>query len=139
MTCRSGGYFVEQEFVFQAEDFDMNAFNLTASVALDEQTGIDETGLLIASRMVDRFRLFQEDNGLHLVLISEKVYPESMDIDIPPVTQLTDFTVRPPDLRNSSFWFIWSVGTTPRTSFLGASISPVKSLTWQPAANMSRR
>jgi hypothetical protein len=97
MTCRSGGYFVEQEMVFQATDFDMKAFNLTASAALDDQTGMDETGLLIASRMVDRFRLFQEDNELHLVLISEKAYPESVDVDIPQPIQLTEFSVRPPD------------------------------------------
>ena len=28
---RSGGYYVEQEFAFKAEDFDMKAFNLTAA------------------------------------------------------------------------------------------------------------
>lgn len=97
MRCRSGGYFVEQELIFQAKDFDMKAFNLTCSPALDEETSMDETGLLIASRMVDRFRLFQADNELHLVLINEKVYPESADINIPPAPPLKEFTIGPPD------------------------------------------
>jgi hypothetical protein len=97
MRCRSGGYFVEHELVFHARDFDMKAFNLTAVSALDEQTGMDETGLMIASRMVDRFRFFKDDDELHLVLISEKAYPESGDVDVPVSIPLTDFVIRPPD------------------------------------------
>ena len=48
MKCRSGGYYVDQEFLFEARDFNMKAFNLTASVSMDHQDGTDETGLLIA-------------------------------------------------------------------------------------------
>jgi anti-sigma regulatory factor (Ser/Thr protein kinase) len=97
LRCRSCGYYVEQELVFQAADFNMKVFNITECASFDEQACEDETGLLIASRMVDRFRLYQEGAGLRLVLITEKAYPEPVDLALPDPIPLTEFRVRQPD------------------------------------------
>ena len=65
IRCRSGGYYdVEQEFAFKAQDFNMRAFNLTASASVDDESAFEETGLLIASRMVDRFKLAHSEERL---------------------------------------------------------------------------
>ena len=97
MLCRSCGYYVDQEFIFQARDFNMRAFNLTASASFDDEAGYEETGLLIASRMVDRFQFFQEETGLRLILTKEKSYPSLSDLPIPDSKPLPEFSVRPPD------------------------------------------
>ena len=97
MRCRSGGYYVDQEFVFQAQDFNMRAFNLTASASFDDEPGQEETGLLIASRMVDRFLFFQEETGLRLILTKERSYPSLSELPVPDSKPLPEFSVRPPD------------------------------------------
>ena len=88
---------MDQEFLFEARDFNMKAFNLTASVSMDHQDGMDETGLLIASRMVDRFQFFEEGKTLRLILTKDKSYPSLSDFPVPDPKPLKSFSVRPPD------------------------------------------
>jgi hypothetical protein len=97
MRCRSCGYYVDQEFVFQAKDFNMRAFNLTASASFDDEAGQEETGLLIASRMVDRFQFLQEDADFKLILRKDKSYPSLSELPVPDSKPLVEFSVRPPD------------------------------------------
>jgi len=97
MKCRSGGYYVDQEFLFEARDFNMKAFNLTASVSMDHQDGMDETGLLIASRMVDRFQFFEEGKSLRLILTKDKSYPSLSDLPAADHNTLESYSIRPPD------------------------------------------
>ncbi|MCF8128619.1 MAG: ATP-binding protein [Deltaproteobacteria bacterium] len=76
IECTSGGYYVQAAFVFSVEDFNMHAFNLTTTISVDDETSLDEMGLLIASRAVDRFEILEEkEDGLRLLLIKEKDYP----------------------------------------------------------------
>jgi anti-sigma regulatory factor (Ser/Thr protein kinase) len=97
LKCRSGGYYVDQEFLFEARDFNMKAFNLTASASMDDQDSMDETGLLIASRMVDRFQFFEEGKALRLILTKDKSYPSIDDLSAPDAKPLESFSIRPPD------------------------------------------
>jgi hypothetical protein len=97
MRCLGRGYYVELDFRFQAGDFNMRAFNLTAAVSFDDHAEMEETGLLIASRMVDRFQFFEEDRGLRLVLIKEKSYPAWSELQVPEPKPLESFSVRVPD------------------------------------------
>lgn len=97
IACRSGGYYVEEDIVFEAQGFDMRAFNITFSAGLDECGTEEETGVLIASRMVDRFQFFQEGIELRLVLIKEKVYPEASAVGVPVARPLEHFSVKTPD------------------------------------------
>jgi len=97
VICRSRGYFVEEDFQFEAEHFDMSVFNITSSVCVTQEGVPAETGLLLASRMVDRFRLFRKEDLLHLIVVKEKSYPTSMDTRIPEAIPLRELTIRTPE------------------------------------------
>jgi len=97
MRCKSGGYFVEMEFLFQPHEFDMRAFNLTVTPVVDTGRGIDETGLLIASRMVDRFRFASDEHGLRVSLTKERAYPEPSDLTTAVTGPLERFSIRVPE------------------------------------------
>ena len=97
MHCTGRGYYVEQGFLFEVRNFNMRVFNLTASVPTCEPAETDETGLLIASRMVDGFRFIQKDKNLHIILTKEKTYPSFVDLPVPEARPLNEFSVRPPD------------------------------------------
>jgi len=96
IRCQGRGYYVQEDFLFEARDFAMRAFNLTCSV-IDDPAYLDETGLLIASRMVDRLRVTQKDEGLRLTLIKERDYPAFTELRIPPARPLDRCLVRSPD------------------------------------------
>jgi anti-sigma regulatory factor (Ser/Thr protein kinase) len=96
IRCQGRGYYVQEDFLFEALDFTMRAFNLTCSV-IDDPTCLDETGLLIASRMVDRLRVSQEDESLRLTLIKERSYPAFTELRVPPARPLDRCLVRWPD------------------------------------------
>jgi anti-sigma regulatory factor (Ser/Thr protein kinase) len=95
MSCRGGGYYVEEEFVFKARDFNMRAFNITASATF-EGDSTQETGLLIASRTVDRFKFAESEEGLRLTLVKEKAYPSVVEIPVPAAVPLSEYTLRRP-------------------------------------------
>ncbi|MBF0550244.1 MAG: hypothetical protein HQK60_06890 [Deltaproteobacteria bacterium] len=97
IQCFNGGYYIEAVFRFSSEQFNMRAFNLTASVCLDDECSLDEMGLLIASRQVDRFQ-FTEAPGhqVQLTLIKNKAYPPIGAEPVPPSRPLTTFTIREP-------------------------------------------
>ncbi len=97
VDCLSGGYHVRVDFRFPARDFNLRAFNLTATVSVADEAALEEMGLVLASRSVDRFQLTrQEGQGLRLRLIKEKAYPA--DNAEGPLTSraLTKFSVRAP-------------------------------------------
>ncbi len=76
ICCTGGVYYVQTDFEFSVKDFDMRAFNITAKARFDDEAGLQEMGLLIASRSVDRFQILEKKGqGMRLSLIKEKVYP----------------------------------------------------------------
>lgn len=91
---RGGGYFVEIEFLFPAEDFNMRSFNITAKASMDSDADFSETGLLIASRMVERFRFEEIDKKLRLTLTKAKAYPDFCVADLPPARPLKGFSIK---------------------------------------------
>lgn len=77
LTMTNGFYNAQLRFAFEGIDFDLRAFNLTADVPPDEE-GLEEMGLLIASRSVDRMSIFHSAmEGTGFTLIKEKTYPEA--------------------------------------------------------------
>ncbi len=81
IRCSSGRYYVQAEFTCPFEDFDMRFFNLTASVSPDDERSLEEMGLLIASRFVDRLDVRRAPNqGILLSLVKEKDYPAVTEI-----------------------------------------------------------
>jgi len=97
IRCRSAGYCVETGFLFEAAGFQMKAFNLTAIPSFEDETAVRETGLLIASRLVDRFKVEHVGNRLGLTLIKDKVYPEPSSQDVPVCIPIPRFHVRRPE------------------------------------------
>lgn len=97
VRCRNGGYYVEAEFLFQPHEFDMRAFNLTAVPSFDSEGDSDESSLLIASRMVDRFHFASDEHGLRVRLVKERTYPEISQFASTSVWPLDEFRLRSPD------------------------------------------
>ena len=91
---RGGGYYVEIEFLFPAKNFDMKSFNITAKAALDPDADFSETGLLIASRMVERFRFEETDQKMRLTLTKAKAYPDHCVAGLPPAFPLKGFSIK---------------------------------------------
>jgi len=98
IEAANGGYYVHVKFLFKARDFNPRAFNLTAAVSLEDTASLEEMGLLIASRSVDRFYIAEElPQGLGLVLIKEKSYPAPAGLQAPEIKPLNNFRIKTPD------------------------------------------
>lgn len=98
IRCAGGGYYVQVEFEIPIEDLNLKAFNLTARINPEDERLLEDLGLVLASRSVDRFRIWEEKGrGLHLVLIKEKEYPAAPDTAPFQVQPLSTFSLRTPD------------------------------------------
>ncbi len=98
MEAANGGYYVQVKFSFKARDFNPRAFNLTSSVSFEDSASLEEMGLLIASRAVERFYIGEEPpQGVGLVLIKEKSYPELADLKAPEISQIQSFRAWTPN------------------------------------------
>ncbi len=75
----SGGpHYVQLDFIFSETELDFRAFNLTYKPDYENEEGIAEIGLLLASRQVDQFSLVREPNRmLRLAIVKEKRYPSA--------------------------------------------------------------
>lgn len=93
----SGGYFSQTDFMFHARDFDIKAFNLTAAPSFRDDKVTEETGLLIASRMVDHFHFTAHGDLLQLSLVKEKAYPPATHTEYPVVPPMPTYKVRKPE------------------------------------------
>src|SRR5512143_3258440 len=70
-----GSYYSQVTFRFANQRADSKAFSLTARVSPDDETSLEDLGLLIASRSTDRFSIRKEKAGVvSLTLIKEKCY-----------------------------------------------------------------
>lgn len=77
MTCRNGEYYVELACLFPMHVFSAAAFNITAKVSPDDTASLEEMGLLLAARSVDRLEVVRENREfLELRLAVEKEYPK---------------------------------------------------------------
>lgn len=98
IQCSGGGYYVRMDFILPTADFDLRVFNITASISLSDETQIEELGLFLASRSVDRFRMQPEEGlGFKLTFVKEKVYPPIDDKASVEVRPLDHFTIETPD------------------------------------------
>jgi len=98
IRCSGGGYYVRAVFHSSVEDFNMRAFNLTTTVSVDDEASLEEMGLLIASRMVERFQvLIERGKGVQLTLIKEKKYPSSHEETVPKARPLKEFSIQEPN------------------------------------------
>jgi anti-sigma regulatory factor (Ser/Thr protein kinase) len=111
IRCFAGSHYVQAVFSFSLENLGLRAFNMTATVNLDEEAGMDEMELLIASRMADKFRIARGSNGNpELTLIKEFSYPEISGELVGEVQPLSRFTLAEPDAGQIK-WFLRQVHT----------------------------
>ena len=98
IQCTGGGYYVRAEFIVLVENLSLKAFNLTTKIKPDEETSLDDLGLVLASRSVDRFQIWEEKGrGIHLSLIKEKTYPQAESEAPLPARPLSEYSLRTPD------------------------------------------
>ncbi len=98
VECSGGVYYVRLDFTFPAADLDMRAFNITASVSASDEADMEQMGLFLASRFVDRFSMAgEEGSGLKLSLIKEKAYHAVEPPSTAPIRSLEKYSVRAPD------------------------------------------
>ncbi|MBN2808457.1 MAG: hypothetical protein JXR80_03070 [Deltaproteobacteria bacterium] len=106
ISCHEGGYYAALHFSLPIHNFAMRAFNLTATIDLEDEKSLDEMGLLIASRMVDYLRIGQNESGrLQLLLRKEKSYPQAAANIFPPGAPISDqFTIISPEAEELKFF-----------------------------------
>ena len=118
IRCLAGSHYVQTDFSFPLENIGLRAFNMTATVSFEDESGMDEMELLIASRMADQFRISRRPNGNpELTLIKDFSYPEFVDDGAVQVQALSLFDLREPDPGQIK-WFLRLVNQIcPATSF----------------------
>lgn len=98
IRCSSGKYYVRADFLCPVEDLNLRFFNVTATVSAEDEASLEQMGLLIASRFVDRLQVQQgPGQGILLRLIKEKTYPAFEETVPSSVQPLTRFSVKSPD------------------------------------------
>jgi len=96
LKMSNGVYYALLKFVFEGIDFDPRAFNITADTPLDEK--LEEMGLLIASRLVERLSIFRNAmEGTGFVIVKEKSYPEAGPFESEGVPSSEGLSIRKPD------------------------------------------
>ena len=77
INCRKGSCYSAVDFILPLKNLALQAFNLTATIDVDDEESLNEMGLLIASRMVDHMQISHNENGnLQLSLRKDKEYPK---------------------------------------------------------------
>jgi len=101
LEAQNGIYFVQIKITFDVANFDPRAFNITASVSLEDENSFDEMGLLIASRSVDSFSIIHDEKErISLLLVKEKRYPEiSRTAPDEEAKPLKDYSIITPDIQ----------------------------------------
>ncbi len=96
--AKNGIYYIQIKILFSVANFDPRAFNLTAKVSIDDKNSVEEMGLLIASRSVDRFSIIHDKKEeIELLLVKEKKYPELSPAEpLLTVKPLDDFSIQTP-------------------------------------------
>jgi len=74
LSCRPKAYQMELALKFDAQTFNLRAFNLTSSVDVTDESSLDVMGLIIASKMVDRFSMEQSGSSIQIVFIKYRNY-----------------------------------------------------------------
>lgn len=116
IQCSSPGYFVKLDFFLSVEKFNLRAFNITASISPENNSSMDEMGLYIASRKVDRFFLEQDKaNGICLSLIKDKSYPVTKNFQMPLKSNPDTYSISKPDTDDIKLFAAMVSETFPKT------------------------
>lgn len=82
IVLSDGGYYIRLDFIFPDRSLNLRAFNLSNRIDLNDENQLDEIGLLIAARTVDRILLeLNKQGSIQLSLIKHKSYPQGQLIE----------------------------------------------------------
>ncbi|OPY69241.1 MAG: hypothetical protein A4E63_01844 [Syntrophorhabdus sp. PtaU1.Bin050] len=102
ITAGNGVYFVQVRILCGVARFDPGAFNLTTHISAKDEAELEDMGLLIASRSVDRFGIVRSSgDAVEVVLIKEKMYPEAVrgPVEVKPLEAVNILTPDPETLK----------------------------------------
>ncbi|HPF21107.1 MAG TPA: hypothetical protein PLC88_07175 [Syntrophomonas sp.] len=99
LECKKGIYYIQMDFIFQHSNLDLRAFNISTDINLEDDSQLEEMGLLIAARSIDRLFLNDEQNRMVLSLYKEKSYPPA-EISTPMSRNTTEFFIKPADIED---------------------------------------
>ncbi len=88
LSCQPKAYQMELTLKFDAQTFNLRAFNLTSSVDVTDESSLDVMGLIIASKMVDRFFMEQSGSNIQITFIKYRDYGKTAQCTYTP-DQLT--------------------------------------------------
>lgn len=84
VICKSGRYYVEMAFQLKSGMLPLEAFNLTKSAVPDDLEGMEQLGLILAARTVDRLSVDRIGKDSFLLrFVMEKRYPP-VEQEVPP-------------------------------------------------------
>ena len=69
INCYEGGYYAALDFLLPSQNLAMRNFNLTTTINTDDETSLDEMGLILASRMVEQLQIRQIGMRCRFILI----------------------------------------------------------------------
>jgi hypothetical protein len=114
IQCAGGGYYVQTEFTIPVENLNLRAFNFSTRIKPDEEAFLEDLGLVLASRSVDRFQVWEEKGqGLHLRLIKEKNYPAIEEAAPLPAKPLSRILIRTPSQEELKIFAQMGTGYYP--------------------------
>jgi anti-sigma regulatory factor (Ser/Thr protein kinase) len=91
---------VELRLDFYIKEMDLRLLNFASNYSPGEESSLDQLGLLLASRSVDRFFLSEMSDGrMELTLIKERDYPPSLQQEPPSCQNLEEFEIIAPGVE----------------------------------------
>ncbi|MEQ8170547.1 MAG: hypothetical protein ABRQ38_16795 [Candidatus Eremiobacterota bacterium] len=96
IRCTDITYSVKIEFIFPVNELNLKMFNITSTISPDSKDDIEELGIFIASRSVDRFQIINDHHGnMILTLYKDRKYPHIKEIIIDDHEELEeDFIIK---------------------------------------------
>ncbi len=98
IECRNGLYYAGVEFRFSRTELNLGGLNITSGIDMDADGNLEDMGLLLASRAVDRLHISEgDDRRINLVIAKDKTYPPPGEIRLPVPDRKGEITVKTPN------------------------------------------
>lgn len=83
IRCTDITYSVKIEFIFPVSELNLKMFNITSRISPESKNDMEEMGIFIASRSVDRFHIVNDNQGhMILTLYKDRIYPHIEQITV---------------------------------------------------------
>jgi len=98
VQCTNGIYFTKVSFQFPVAVFHLGGLNITSMVSPENESNLEEMGLVIAARFVDKLVITKKKhNEVELTIIKERAYPPGMAATVKRPFATESFIIERPD------------------------------------------